>query len=349
LAAGCRPSSLFAPHTRTPGQAARARARVKKSGGSPRHLGLRNGGTARLEAAAGPVVPEAGHSARLLARRFLSVGQPVLELTVKCDECRSPFKMLLDPVRALQMAQGLPEGESKVLTICADCRANRFNERHLYEAVAGEPDRVRIAIPYQGDWHHLFWIRVSRGGDIYCTFGYGDDYIGEAKTGSYAAQGGHVEVKYAEKGREIVPPLKGGRVSFHRRPLGTSFPSSDSETGMRGPSAERATDVGNRRGLTRVRDNVSQPRANARPLKARNRWKRRVSCRADAVTEQKTKLHHAPPVSTKNRDFACLISLVTGSGEASSARSKRLLEGPALTPPLGTRSSPRDRARAANP
>jgi hypothetical protein len=42
-----------------------------------------------------------------------------------------------------------------------------------------------------------------------------DDYIERAWTGSAKAEGGHVEVKYAEKGRDVVPPFKGGRTSFH--------------------------------------------------------------------------------------------------------------------------------------
>lgn len=139
--------------------------------------------------------------------------QPILELTVKCDACRSPFKILLDAASSSELAAHLPEGGSTLLTICPDCRANRFNERQLYEADAG--DRVRLAIPYNGVWRHIFWLRVSRDGDIYCTFGYGDDHIVEAGTGRAISDGTRVEVKYAAERREISGPLKGGRVSFH--------------------------------------------------------------------------------------------------------------------------------------
>jgi hypothetical protein len=141
------------------------------------------------------------------------VEEPVLQLTVKCDICRTPFELLLDPVGAMEMAASLPQGQSTITAICPTCRANRFNERHRYEAVAG--DRVRIAIPYGGAWRHIFWLRVSRAGDVYCSFGYGDDYIEEAATGRATSQAGHVRVNYADPRRGVVGPLKGGRVSFH--------------------------------------------------------------------------------------------------------------------------------------
>jgi hypothetical protein len=50
---------------------------------------------------------------------------------------------------------------------------------------------------------------------VYCTFGYGDDNIEQAKTGSTVPDEGRVEVKYGDEGRDLVGPLKGGRVSFH--------------------------------------------------------------------------------------------------------------------------------------
>ena len=137
----------------------------------------------------------------------------ILELTVRCDICRNEFKMRLDPIAAIQMSSTLPEGTSRVATVCPDCRANRITELHLYDAAAG--DRVRIAIPYGGQWRHLFWVRVSRDGDVYCTFGHGE-HLEVAKTGSTTSDSGKVEVKYAQsEDRDVVGPLKGGRVSFH--------------------------------------------------------------------------------------------------------------------------------------
>jgi hypothetical protein len=70
---------------------------------------------------------------------------PFLRLTIKCDECRSPFTILIDASGTFQMADAFPEGTSTVAAICPDCCAKRFNERRVYEAVAG--DRVRIALP----------------------------------------------------------------------------------------------------------------------------------------------------------------------------------------------------------
>jgi hypothetical protein len=137
-------------------------------------------------------------------------GGPILELTVLCDLCRKEFRFAVDP---LQMLSKLPEGQSSVGTICPECRQNRLNEVLVCEATAG--DRVRIAIPYEGAWRHLFWIRVGQKGDVYCAFGYGDDYIEEAKTGSTTTTGGKVEVKYGEFEQDVAGKLKGGRVSFH--------------------------------------------------------------------------------------------------------------------------------------
>lgn len=140
----------------------------------------------------------------------MSDRRPTLELTVRCDVCRKGFSLAIDP---LQMVSALPEGKSTVATICPDCRGNRLNEVLAFEATAG--DRVRIVIPYDDTWRHIFWFRVSRRGDIYCTFGFGDDYIDEAKTGSTRAVDGRVEVKYGEFEQDVAGKLKGGRVSFH--------------------------------------------------------------------------------------------------------------------------------------
>jgi hypothetical protein len=106
----------------------------------------------------------------------MSDRRPTLELTVRCDVRRKDFSLAVDP---RQMVSALPEGKSTVAAICPDCRTSRLNEVLVLEATAG--DRVRIAIPYDDTWRHIFWFRVSRRGDIYCTFGFGVDYIGEAE------------------------------------------------------------------------------------------------------------------------------------------------------------------------
>jgi hypothetical protein len=141
------------------------------------------------------------------------VEQPILRLTVTCDCCGTPFDVVFDVDAAMQMAEVLPEGMSTVTAICPTCRANQFSERHWYTAVAG--DRVRIAIPYGDVWRHIFWVRVSPAGDVYCSFGYGDDHIVKAETGDARSEAGRVRVNYGDERREVVGKLKGGRISFH--------------------------------------------------------------------------------------------------------------------------------------
>jgi hypothetical protein len=134
-----------------------------------------------------------------------------LELTVRCDICRREFKTVLTPGDMATMFAALPEGTSEVATVCPDCRGN-LNAALFYEADAG--DRVRIAIRYGGVWRHIFWVRASRDGDLYCTFGYGE-FIASAATAATVASEGQVEVKYGQGEAEVTGPLKGGRVSFH--------------------------------------------------------------------------------------------------------------------------------------
>ncbi len=120
--------------------------------------------------------------------------------------------MVIKAADAARTLAALPEGESKIATICPDCRAKNLREALVYEAVAG--DRVRLAVQYAAEWRQIFWVKVSPDGDVYCSFGYGE-FLESAATGSTVSREGRLEVKYGEGEQEVTGPLRGGRVSFH--------------------------------------------------------------------------------------------------------------------------------------
>ena len=83
----------------------------------------------------------------------------------------------------------------------------------VYEVAPG--DRIRIAIPYGGDWRFVFWFTVQNDGSIYLGPRY-TEILG-MKTGAKRAEKGHLTINY-EEGEEVTDPhylnMK-GKVSFH--------------------------------------------------------------------------------------------------------------------------------------
>ena len=88
-----------------------------------------------------------------------------------------------------------------------------YIEARVYEATPG--DRIRIAIPYGGDWPFIFWIKVGNDGSTYLGPRY-NEILG-MKTGAKRTEEGRLTITY-EEGTEVTDPhhlnMK-GKVSFH--------------------------------------------------------------------------------------------------------------------------------------